>query len=108
MPKIVYVASPYTNGDKEENVELQIVAAELLRNAGFLPFWPLHSHYWQQLYPHPYEFWMLMDFEWIPKCDILLRLPGESQGADKEVKLAQELDIPVYYSLFTLIESEKE
>lgn len=32
-------------------------------------------------------------------CDAVLRLPGESSGADKDVEIAQELGLPVYRSL---------
>lgn len=32
-------------------------------------------------------------------CDAVLRLAGESRGADQDVKLAQERGIPVYHSL---------
>jgi hypothetical protein len=32
-------------------------------------------------------------------CDAVLRLPGESKGADNDVRLANERGIPVYYSL---------
>lgn len=107
MAKTVYIASPYTLGDKEENVKRQLDAAEKLRAARFLPFVPLLSHYWQQVYPHGYEYWMLMDFEWIEHCDILLRLPGESKGADREVDRAIELGKTVYFDLEDLVEREK-
>lgn len=33
----------------------------------------------------------------IERCDAILRLPGESKGADNDVKLAHERGIPVYY-----------
>jgi hypothetical protein len=32
-------------------------------------------------------------------CDAVLRLPGESRGADQDVTIAQRRGIPVYYSL---------
>jgi hypothetical protein len=32
-------------------------------------------------------------------CDAVLRLPGESTGADNDVRLAQERGLPVYYRL---------
>jgi hypothetical protein len=35
----------------------------------------------------------------IEHCDAILRLPGDSKGADNDVKLAQARGIPVYYSL---------
>ena len=30
-------------------------------------------------------------------CDAVLRLPGESTGADQDVAIARELGLPVYY-----------
>lgn len=35
----------------------------------------------------------------IERCDAILRLPGDSKGADNDVKLAHERGIPVYYKL---------
>jgi hypothetical protein len=32
-------------------------------------------------------------------CDAVLRLPGESKGADNDVRIAGERGIPVYYRL---------
>lgn len=32
-------------------------------------------------------------------CDAVLRLPGESRGADQDVAIAEERGIPVYHSL---------
>ncbi|MBZ7920805.1 DUF4406 domain-containing protein [Ensifer adhaerens] len=32
-------------------------------------------------------------------CDAVLRLPGDSKGADNDVRIARERGIPVYYSL---------
>ncbi len=32
-------------------------------------------------------------------CDAVLRLPGASQGADNDVKIARERGIPVYFTL---------
>lgn len=35
----------------------------------------------------------------ITRCDAVLRLPGESKGADEDVRLAKELGLAVYYTL---------
>jgi hypothetical protein len=35
----------------------------------------------------------------IERCDAILRLEGESKGADNDVKLAKERGIPVYYHI---------
>ena len=35
----------------------------------------------------------------ITRCDAVLRLAGESKGADEDVRLATERGLPVYYRL---------
>lgn len=35
----------------------------------------------------------------IDRCDAILRLEGESKGADNDVRLANERGIPVYYDI---------
>ena len=103
--KTVYIASAYTlpKGNQEENTLESFRIADQLINAGFAPYAPLWSHYLAKEYPQDYETWMKLDFEWLEKCDILYRHPGESSGADCEVKRAEEIGIPVYYSLEDLI-----
>jgi hypothetical protein len=54
------------------------------------------------MFPHTYEFWTEIDLEWILRCDALLRLPGDSTGADAEIKFATEHNIPVFYSVWDL------
>jgi len=103
---LVYIASPYT-GNPLANTERQIAVADELRKHGFLPYWPLCTHYWHSIYRHDYEYWMAMDFEWIERADCLLRLAGESEGADREVAHAEELGIPVYYSINELSKEKK-
>lgn len=39
----------------------------------------------------------------ITKCDAILRLKGESSGADKDVEVAKGLGLPVYYKLEDII-----
>jgi len=97
--KLIYIASPYTKGDVAVNVRESIVVADTLTEAGYLVFAPLFSHFWHFLIPHQYDFWMEMDLQWILRCDCVLRLPGESSGADKEVAFATAINIPVYYSV---------
>ena len=86
----VYIASPYTVGDAAENVRRSLEAADQLLALGYLPFAPLLSHFWHFLSPKPYDAWMEIDQAWILRCDCVLRLPGESKGADAEVTFAQK------------------
>jgi hypothetical protein len=95
----VYIASPYTLGDVAVNVRESLLMADKLVELGYAPYPPLYSHFWHFLSPKPYETWVELDNEWVLRCDVLLRLPGESSGADAEVALAKEHGIPVFNSI---------
>jgi nucleoside 2-deoxyribosyltransferase len=102
----VYIASPYTLGDVAVNVKRQIDCANELMDNGFVPFVPLYSHFQHMFHPRPYTDWIEIDLVWVESCDCLLRLDGESKGADGEVEYAIKLGIPVYYSLDELYKSK--
>ena len=106
--KIVYVAAPYSSGDQVINVRNAINAGEELVKNGFVPFVPHLSHLWHCISPHEYDFWINLDTHYLLRCDALLRLPGESRGADSEVAIAIEKWIPVYYSIPELVEGLSE
>ncbi len=95
----IYIASPYTKGDVAVNVRTSILAAEQVRAKGHLPFAPLLSHFWHCMSPYEYEYWIAMDLEWALACDAILRLPGESSGADGEVALCKYWGKTIYYSI---------
>jgi hypothetical protein len=97
--KRVYIASPYTLGDVAVNVKVQLDVADQLMTLGFSPYVPLLTHFQHIAHPRPYADWCRQDDAWIPCCDYLLRLPGESKGADREVELAASLGIPVFTSI---------
>jgi len=101
----VYIASPYTKGDTAINVKRQLDCADELMTLGFAPFAPLYSHFQHMAHPRPYTDWIKIDLEWVKVCDCVLRLDGESSGADGEVKFAIENNIPVYYSKTELIKA---
>jgi hypothetical protein len=95
----IYLASPYTNGDTAINIRTQIEVANKLIDLGFCPFLPLLSHFQHMIFPRVYEDWLKLDLEWLEQCDCILRLEGESKGADLEVLYAKEKNIPVFYSI---------
>ena len=99
----VYIASPYTKGDPQENTNISFDCALDLIELGFAPYAPLYSHYLHIRRPQDYHVWTALDLIWVLKCDALLRLPGESSGADAEVKFAEENHIPVFYSVDDLV-----
>jgi hypothetical protein len=98
----VYVAGPYTRGDVAVNVRKAIDAADELLGLGYAPFLPHLSHFWHLCHQRPWEDWMRLDLAWLPKCDAVLRLPGESAGADREVDAAHVLGIPCFTEIAAL------
>ena len=104
----VYIASPYTKGDHLENVNVQMDMYSELLDLGFLPFAPLYTHYIHVRHRKDYDTWMDVDYNWIEVCDVLLRLPGESGGADLEVAHAKKIGMPVFYSVEELLKWYEE
>jgi len=94
----VYIAGPYSKGDVAINVRNAIAAGDRLYEAGFVPFIPHFTHFWHMLFPKEYERWLEYDNYWLPDCDCVLRLPGESGGADKEVDFARKLGKRIFMS----------
>lgn len=103
MSRYVYIAAPYTHPDPVENTHKAIRMADSLRELGFTPFVPHLSLLWHMVRPHEPDYWYKYDLDWLLQCDVLLRLPGDSWGADEEVKFAIAHDIPVVRSVDELI-----
>ena len=99
----VYIAGPYSKGDVAVNVRNAFEVANKLADLGFAPFIPHYTHFWHMMFPRPYEFWLKLDKQFLPCCDALLRLPGESHGSDTEVDFARSLDIPVFFDIESLV-----
>lgn len=95
MSALVYIAGPYT-GDELENVHLATGAQAALMDAGVLAVVPHLSHYAHKRCPRLYEEWMRLCFALVERCDAVLRLPGTSDGADREVTLALQMGTPVF------------
>ncbi|MFH0938225.1 MAG: DUF4406 domain-containing protein [Planctomycetota bacterium] len=108
MKTKVYIAAPYTHGDAVLNVRKAIETADELAIRGFTPFVPHLTHFWHLVLPHKIKFWYALDNEWLAACDVVLRLPGESFGANAEVQLAWALGKRVYFGMDELISGEIE
>lgn len=106
----IYIAGPMlTSGNPYLNVRRGLSAATTLMKRGFVPFVPHLTALWE-IAAHEeftYEDWLAMDFEYIDMADALLRLDGDSRGADREVQRARERGIAVYNSLDTVIACER-
>ena len=99
----VYVAGPYTQGDVAVNVRAAMAAGSELMDHGYAPYVPHFTHFQHMLFPRPYEDWIEQDNQFLPCCDALLRLPGDSKGADVEVWFAYSLKIPVFHTVDALV-----
>ncbi|MFC7986704.1 DUF4406 domain-containing protein [Streptomyces sp. NPDC057336] len=64
------------------------IALPVLRSAGAGPTDPLADHV---LYPTAERL--------LARCDAVLRLPGDSTGADQDVALARRRGLPVYHDI---------
>lgn len=110
MGQCVYISGPLTNiernGSVARNIYEAIHVADLLMEAGHHPYIPHLFYIWECFSPQAgkYEKWIETDFEWVKRCDVMVRLPGSSSGADREVALAESLGIPVLYSINPLLE----
>lgn len=112
-PQIILIAGPYasgTGGDPalmQQNLERLEAAAWPIFRAGHIPMigeWvalpvlrgagasgPADPLAAEVMYPTAHRL--------LQHCDGVLRLPGESKGADQDVAIARERGIPVYRSL---------
>lgn len=101
----IYIAGPYSIGNVRDNIRNAVRAADLVIEAGHVPFLPHLSHFWDLISPKDYEEWISYDLRWLEKCEALIRLPGESRGADREVQRANELGLMVWYAMDEFLSS---
>jgi len=95
-PLHVYIAGPYDQGDTMENIRAAVRAASRILDAGHYPYCPHLSGFWHFAEPRARRDWLDLDLAWLRRCDVLVRLPGESPGADAEVAAAQAAGIPAH------------
>lgn len=110
-PRRIYIAGPITAGCLLENIKRATDAfMELLRRgqAPFCPHWSCYAG-GPKLSPFGTVYalaerlpagtdhadWIGVDLPWVEVADAVLRLPGESAGADAECRYANARGIPV-------------
>ena len=102
----VYVAGPLSTGgysDSCANIRHAIDVGHELMTKGFAPYVPHYSHFANLFHMRTWQEWMDQDKIWVNSCQALLRLPGESKGADVEVGWAQAARIPVFTTVDALV-----
>lgn len=101
----VYLAGPMrSSGILERNIQEAVLIADELMNIGFIPFVPQLNVLWNFITSseRTEEEWLMYDFQWILRCDALLRLSGHSVGGDREVEFARQRSIPVFFDIVQL------
>jgi hypothetical protein len=125
----VYCAGPIRKGDLCENISQADDAFYRLMKTGiFAPMIPHWSCYAGDCQPAvgalgsvwaradgnahfpdiPGDAYVEMDLAWVRVSEAVLRLPGESVGADLEVQCAKENGIPVFYTVEDVVSWGKE
>jgi hypothetical protein len=116
-PKLILIAGPYRSGTGDDPVLLEAnlrrleEAAWPVFEAGHIPMigeWValpvLRSAGGTGLADPIAEAIMYPTAErLLQHCDAVLRLPGESKGADQDVAIARERGLPVYHSIEELV-----
>lgn len=95
--KVVYVAGPFTQGGEGRNTRRAIDVAEGLKRAGHFPIVPHLNAAWDMVHPDTWEGWLRWCLPVLEKCDAVVRVPGDSPGADVEVDHARASGIPVHF-----------
>lgn len=122
----VYIAGPIAKGDLESNIQQSDVAFKELAQLGFAPFNPMWSCFAGSAKRNmdmngrrygvvegtatsgssiglSHKDWVDLDLAWVEVADAVLRLPGESVGADRETGHARKKEIPVFHAVDDLV-----
>lgn len=98
----VYISGPITKGNRVHNLDQSLQVQKTLMELGYAPLNPMLTLLIPWAWDVPHDRWVECDCEWVEVADCVLRLPGESAGADQEVHLAASLGLPIFYSIDTL------
>jgi len=91
---LLFIAGPYSS-DPSAGLRNAVALAEFVIAAGGFPFVPHVFHLWDLIAPHPYQFWIDLDLQILRRCHGVIRLAGESKGADGEVAEARARGLAV-------------
>ena len=93
---MLYLAGPYTHPDPVENTHRAILVATIIyEQTTWVPLLPHITLLWHMVTPRPPEFWYELDLHQLAHCDAIVRLPGASTGADREMEAAAGLGLEI-------------
>ncbi len=103
---VIYLATPMTKGEWVTNWDKCLIIADRLRIKGYAPYPPVVSWSWQQHTRYTPEEWLQYDFNLILVSDGVLRVNGDSAGADREMDFAVRHNINTYWSEHELYQGQ--
>ena len=104
----IYISGPISNGGRLPeavqfaNARVAMATADELFKLEMAPCVPHLFLYMNEFYPQTWQTYVDAGLSLLSGCDAVLRLPGESRGADIECLRAVDLRIPVYTSMAAL------
>ncbi len=113
----VYVSGPISDGGKRTvdaaiDAWCRVSAAEAQRlvTHGFAVLWP-HGTVWMERLvgvTNHHDVWIDNDLPWVLCADAVLRIAGNSAGADRECEAATNAGIPVFREVDQILEWSKD
>lgn len=117
---MVYIAGPISHGDLCDNINRATDAFNRLAIAGLAPLCPQWSCFSTGAFVSPtsgkvyakadiagsglaHSCWIEIDLVFVERSDAVLRLSGQSAGADCEVEHARNCGVPVFTSVEEVI-----
>lgn len=102
--ELIYLASPYSKGDRDSNFKIVTEKASELVALGYTVISPItygHTLLEFKDMPIDWKFWMKFCSQLLYKCDrlVVYMMPGweNSKGVLEEISIAIDHDIPVEY-----------
>jgi len=93
---LLYVAAPYRKPDPVANTHAVCrVAIEIYERTEWCPFVPHTSLVLHMVAPREDQYWLDYDLHILRHCVAIVRLPGESPGADAEIEEAKRIGIRI-------------
>lgn len=107
----VYISGAIRKGNLADNIKRACDVGRAFAKLGYAIMVPHLSCYFDCECPEAYccgsqpqaenslnaVEWLAIDLAWVEVSDIVIRINGESEGADREVEHAEMLGIPVFY-----------
>ena len=94
--ELIYLSGPISFGNRNLSFyQASEAQLRLIATGDYAVFNPMLSMALFANNELTWEQWLENDEAWIRVSDLVLRLPGESAGGDREVKFALSLGIPV-------------